>query len=56
MYWKNAFSVPDQHNQDTYAVFGSGATVVANIKANSVESGNCSNILEKFKQGEGTVI
>ncbi|KAF4801337.1 hypothetical protein TURU_035479 [Turdus rufiventris] len=43
----------DQHNQDTYSVFGSGATGTAKIKANSVESENCSNILEKFKQGEG---
>lgn len=56
MKWKNAVSVPDQHNQDTYTVFGSGATGIANIKANSVQSGNCSNILEKFKQAEEMVV
>lgn len=53
---KNVMSVLDQHNQDTYAIFGSAATGRTNLKANSMESGNCRIILEQFKQGEGTVI
>ena len=53
---KNIISVSDQHNQDMYAAFGSAATGRSNLKANSVESGDCSCILEQFKQGEGTVI
>lgn len=47
---KNVIYILDQHNQDVYAIFGSAATGRTNLKAKSVESGNCSNILEQLSK------
>lgn len=43
-------SVSDQYDQDVCAIFGSAAAGRTNLKAKSVESGNCSNILEQLSK------